>query len=241
MDKLTEIIIYTTAAGACIPLGGFLAWIERIRPDWLEREFRHFIIAFGGGVLIAAVALVLIPEGLVQIYGSPVGVGYVMAGGLVFFYMERSLGYRRRETPQFSAMLLDYIPESLALGGMFSVNATAAPLLALLIGLQNLPEGFNAYRELKTVEGIRPGRVLAQMCLLIPLGPILGVTGWLFLANHGHFLGAIMLFAAGGILYLLFQDIAPQSRMRRHWGPPLGAVCGFSLALMGKILVNHTW
>ena len=46
-----------------------------------------------------------------------------------------------------------------------------------------------------------------------------------------------MLFAAGGILYLTFEDIAPQARLERHWAPPIGAVCGFALALLGEMLL----
>lgn len=46
-----------------------------------------------------------------------------------------------------------------------------------------------------------------------------------------------MLFAAGGILYLTFQDIAPQVRLDRHWAPPLGAVGGFLLGLAGSFIV----
>ena len=238
MHNIVIIIIWTAGAGLCIPAGGLLARIERIRPDWLEQEFRHFIIAFGGGVLVSAVALVLIPEGMTLLRDTPATSLYVLIGGLIFFLIERSLGRRSRETPQFSAMLLDYLPESIALGGMFTIDSSAAPLLAVLIGLQNLPEGFNAYRELITVKGHQPDRILRQMFMLVPLGPILGVFGWLFLSEYGYLVGVVMLLAAGGILYLIFQDIAPQSRMSRHWGPPLGAVCGFSLALLGKILVN---
>jgi len=37
---------------------------------------------------------------------------------------------------------------------------------------------------------------------------------------------------------LLFQDIAPQARLARHWGPPLGAVFGFALGLLGTMLVQ---
>jgi len=77
------------------------------------------------------------------------------------------------------------------------------------------------------------------MFSLVPLGPILGIVGWLFLKNYSSLLGAVMLFATGGILYLNFQDIAPQSRLKHHWGPPLGAVLGFCLALLGDILINN--
>lgn len=238
MQGTTGIIMYTAAAGACIPLGGLVAKIEHIRPRWLEREFRHFVIAFGGGILLAAVALVLIPAGLAYVPHPVVSVFYFIVGGALFFVIERALSLRRRESPQFSATMLDYIPESLALGGAFAVGSDAAPLLALFIGLQNLPEGFNAYRELMSLRGANSGRVLLQMALLIPIGPVMGMLGWLFFSTHTHFLGAVMLVASGGILYLIFQDIAPQSRLIRHWFPPLGAVLGFSVGMLGKLLLG---
>ena len=130
----------------------------------------------------------------------------------------------------------DFLPESLALGGMFAADADGAILLALLIGLQNLPEGFNAWREL-TMARVRAIKVLALMVLLALLGPVCGIVGWFWLVDHDAVLGAIMLFAAGGILYLTFQDIAPQAHLEQHWAPPLGAVFGFALALLGSLVV----
>lgn len=230
-------MLYTAAAGSCVLWGGLLASIARIRPRWLETEFRHSVIAFGGGVLIAAVAFVLVPEGIEFVAAPIAACSILLAGGLVFFGIERFLGAHRRQKPMFSAMLLDYLPESLALGGMFALGATTAPLLAILIGLQNLPEGFNAYRELNAAPGSRPRRTLALMTALIPAGPLCGLLGWVYGAGYPAFLGAVMLFAAGGILYLLFQDIAPQSRLERHWAPTLGAVVGFTVGMLGHLYV----
>lgn len=238
MDPLLTIIVYTVGAGLCMPAGGLLAHFERIRPRWLENELRHFVIAFGGGVLLAAVALVLVPEGVHYVEHGLLGVVFLLAGGLCFFALEYRLGARRQERPQLTAMLLDYLPESLALGGAFAAGAASAPLLAVFIGLQNLPEGFNAYREMRAEGKDNPLRFLALMVLLALLGPLLAVLGWLFLGDFSVALGAVMLFASGGILYLIFQDIAPKSRMQRHWAPPLGAVLGFCLGMLGDILVH---
>lgn len=144
--------------------------------------------------------------------------------------IERALGLRRREAPQAMGMLLDYIPEAIALGGLVVLGAGHA---ALLIGLQNLLEGFNAFRELHAL-GVRSARrTLLIMGSLVAIGPAAGLAGYVLLADFPAVLGAIMLFASGGILYLVFQDIAPQSRLNRHWAPPLGAVVGFSMALFG--------
>lgn len=238
MNELAAIALYTGAAGLCIPLGGLLARIEHIQPRWLEREFRHFVIAFGGGVLLGAVALVLIPEGMKHFNGSQIGVAFLILGGVVFFLIERFLGLHRHESPQLLGMLLDYVPESIALGGMFAIGAGAAPLFAFFIGLQNLPEGFNAYRELIRGQHRSRRNVLLIMLALALLGPAVGLLGWALLADYPYALGAIMLAAAGGILYLIFQDIAPQSRLSRHWAPPLGAIFGFSVGLLGHSLMG---
>ena len=238
MPVILEIVILTAAAGSCIPLGGLIAGFERFRPRWLERELRHFLIAFGGGILLGAVSFVLIPEGISGMNESMFAIPVVLAGGFVFFLIERALGLRRRESPQLMGMVLDYVPEAIALGGLVALESDIAMLLALLIGLQNLPEGFNAYRELKALSGDGKKTMLV-MCSLVALGPIAGLSGFLVLAQHPAVLSAIMLFASGGILYLIFQDIAPQSRMRRHWGPPLGAVFGLCLAMFSTMLVGR--
>ena len=148
MSEIAAILFFTIGAGACIPLGGFVASFERIRKRWLEQELRHFLIALGGGILVGAVSVVLVPVGVASMQGSMWAIPTVLAGGLAFFVIERALGLRRHESPQVMGMLLDYVPEAIALGGLVALRSDMAALLALLIGLQNLPEGFNAFREL---------------------------------------------------------------------------------------------
>ena len=237
MYEILTIMVLTGAAGICIPLGGLIASFERFHPNWLELEFRHFIIAFGGGILLGAVAIVLVPEGVSGMNGSAVAILIILAGGVTFFLIERALGLRRRETPQLMGMLLDYVPEAIALGGLVASSSPIAPLLALLIGLQNLPEGFNSYREIICTKECSPKKTLSFMSKLVIIGPISGLIGYYFLSEYQAILSAIMLFASGGILYLIFQDIAPQSRLNKHWMPPLGAVVGFCVALFSKMMV----
>lgn len=234
-ESVLKIILLTTAAGICIPIGGWVASFERVHSQWLERELRHFIIAFGGGILLGAVTIVLVPEGINNMHDSLWSIPVILSGGLVFFGVERLMGSHNNESPQLMGMILDYIPEAIALGGLMALNPASGPLLALLIGLQNLPEGFNAYRELK--QHNKHDNVLLKMTALVVLGPVAGLVGYWFLADHQSLLGAIMLFASGGILYLIFQDIAPQSKLEKHWAPPLGAVLGFCLALFGHLLM----
>jgi ZIP family zinc transporter len=233
------IVGLTVLAGALIPLGGLLASVESIRPNWLEKEFRHFLIALGGGILLGAVSVVLIPEGQSSMGDSLWAIPAIAAGGVLFFLVERAMGLKRRESPQLMGLMLDFIPEAIALGGLAVVSPETAVLMAVLIAIQNLPEGFNAYRELVSLPGYTSRKTLAFMGSLVLTGPVAGLLGYFFLSDRPMILGAVMLAASGGILYLIFQDIAPQSRLDRHWGPPLGAVAGFCLALFSHDFVTH--
>lgn len=236
MSGVLEVIVLTTLAGSTIPIGGFLAKIERIHPRWLEEEFRHSIIAFGGGVLLAAVALVLVPVGIEEL--NPLtAAAAILIGGVCFMIIDRILATHQNSASQLIAMLLDFVPESLALGATFANGGSVGMLLAILIGLQNLPEGFNAYRELRSSVTMKKHLILPGFCLLVLLGPLAGLIGFYLLSRVPQMVGLTMLFAAGGILYLTFQDIAPQAKLARRWAPALGAVLGFVFGLIAQMVV----
>ena len=234
MSPLATSLLLATLAGAAIPLGALVAQIEAIRPRWLEQEFRHTMIAFGGGVLLAAVSLVLVPEGIRSL-GWPWVCLAFGGGGVIFFLLDRSIERRGDTVAQAMAMLLDFIPEAIAVGAALASGSQIGFLLVLLIALQNLPEGFNAYREIMARGAHSRRTVLAVFTMLVLLGPLAAYLGHSLLAARPMLLGGVMLFAAGGIVYLTFEDIAPQAVLKRHWAPPLGAVAGFLLGIVGKI------
>lgn len=230
-------MIYATLAGVTIPLGGLVASREHIQPRWLEEEFRHSVIAFGGGVLFAAIALVLVPEGMATLAPVP-AIAAFGAGGVAFFLIDRAIERGGGAGAQLLAMLLDFVPESMAMGAILATERATGLLLALIIALQNFPEGFNAFRELRQAQGTRGWKLVLGFAALVPLGPLAAWLGMAQLSNRPGVLGGIMLASAGGILYLTFADIAPQARLERHWAPPLGAVAGFMLGLAGHAVIG---
>jgi ZIP family zinc transporter len=201
-----------------------------------KRELVHGIVAFGGGILVAAVAFALAPEG-VKYLSPAVLAATFCAGGIGFCMLDRQLARQGGSKAQFMAMLMDFVPEAISLGAVFGHDRSLGILLAAFIGAQNLPEGFNAYREV-IASGVKPGRTLAALFAISFLGPVAGCTGYFFLQGNPALTAGIMSFAAGGILYLIFQDIAPQSTMRRRWAPPLGAVLGFTVGMVGKQIIG---
>jgi len=236
MDSLLSALGLALVAGVAIPLGGHAATIRGLGPNWLQTELRHSVIAFGGGVLIAAVALVLVPEGI-KVLSPFEAVCAFAAGGIAFFYLDALVARRGGAASQFLAMLLDFVPEALALGAALATGQPVGVLLAFLMAFQNLPEGFNAFRELAETGRFSRRKILALFWLLALIGPLCAGTGYAVLAGYPVVIGAIMVFAAGGIVYLTFQDIAPQTALEERRAPALGAVGGFLLGLLGHMLI----
>lgn len=236
MSDWVSIFFLTFFAGLAMVLGALLAMIEKIHSQWLEREFRHTVIAFGGGILVSAIALVLVHEGMKNLSTIQV-IGSFGLGGIVFMLIDMFLNKHKENVSQLAAMLLDFIPEVVALGVLYLIDKNYAFLLCFLIIMQNIPEGFNAYRELKITFGYRKSTIIFAFFAMSFIGPIAGLSGYFFLTESPQIISGIMLFASGGILYLVFQDIAPQAKLKRHWAPSLGAVAGFLFGMVGKMFI----
>ncbi|MFW8635802.1 ZIP family metal transporter [Cribrihabitans pelagius] len=236
MQPVLYAVLLSAAAGLSMPLGGLLAVYEHIRNPVVRDAVLHAVAAFGGGALAAAVALVLVPEAA-EALPPLAAVALFLAGGVAFYLVDGLLERRGGSWALLLAMMLDFLPEAMALGAMLVDQAGTAYVLAVMIFLQNVPEGFAAFRELCRKD--RPAwPVLAGFAGLAALGPLCAVAGTLWLAEAPGVLGAVMIFAAGGILYLLFQDIAPKARGEASNAPALGAVAGFALGLAGHLLAG---
>jgi ZIP family zinc transporter len=237
MPTLYLVMLTSLLAGLTMAIGAILASFEHIQPNWHKEEFQHSITAFGAGSLLSAVALVLVPEGIALFTPLWASVFFLL-GAISFMALDAYLNKINTPASQMAAMLSDFIPESIALGAAFAYETNTAFLLAGLIALQNFPEGFSAYRELVRDSLSRSKRIIIIFALMALLGPIAGVIGFVWLANYPEVISALMLFASGGILYSIFQDIAPQIPIKNRLTPPMGAVLGFLFGMIGLMITT---
>jgi len=236
MSDILQVILYSLASGATVILGGFLAKLKVIPDSVLGREISHGIIAFGGGVLIAAVALVLVPQGI-AVLSLPILILVFFFGAISFLFLDRFIAQHGGRAAQLMAMLMDFIPEAIALGAIFSTDRKTGLLLALLIGLQNLPEAYNSFGDLRR-SGFSANKALLILAPFSLAGIAAAVAGYSFLSGQPHLVAGLMVFAAGAILYLVFQDIAPMAKLRNHWTPAIGATLGFLLGMIGEKILS---
>ncbi|GGE32599.1 divalent cation transporter [Marinicauda pacifica] len=228
-------LLLATLAGITIPIGAMLARFDMVHPSWTTPAARHGFLSFGGGVLIAAVALVLVPQGVEHV--SPaVALFAFAAGGAVFYALDAFLA-RFGNFGQLMAMLLDFVPEAIALGALMALGESGLAI-ALMITLQNLPEGFNAYHGMDEPTRTRARLLLLVFAGLVVFGPLAAWFGQAVLAENTGLLGVILLFSAGGVTFLTVQDVIPESHLDTRRAPALGAVAGFALGLAGDLYLG---
>lgn len=233
MKILLQIIIYSALSGFAILIGAFFANFFNIKKA--QEKIVRGVTAFGGGVLISAVAFALTPKAI-EILSTHLLIVIFIIGTLFFLLVDMYITSRAGSFAQVMAMMLDFIPEAIALGAAFAHHIHFGMLLAFFIGLQNLPEGFNSYEEM-IEKGYKAKEIFVILIPISLLGVLSAIFGFLFLSESPKTVAGIMLFAGGGIIYLMFQHIAPLSRVRKSWTPALGASLGFLFGMVGEKLL----
>lgn len=235
MSEVVTIILYSSLAGFPVILGGSVSAIFQAHDIKLKQEINHWVIAFGGGALLSAIAFALVPKALEHLAITQLSMAF-LGGTFCFMGMDIWMSKKGGSLAQLVSMMMDYLPEALALGASFATDSSFGLILALFIGLQNLPEGFSSYIELR--QKLSRTKTLILMSLLSTVGIFAALTGRFVLADHFIIVAFILAFAAGGILYLIFQDIAPLSKRKNDWIPATGACMGFLVGILGEALIG---
>jgi ZIP family zinc transporter len=234
---LLKLILFSGFAGITVLIGGLLANLfnHHIKETPFKYEITHTMMAFGSGIILSALALVLIPSGMEHLDLFPLSISF-LTGAVLFMYMDRYLAKKGGQTATLLAMMMDFIPESIALGAVFVLEPQMATLLAVFIGLQNLPEAFNSFRDL-VQSGFTVKKTLVIFFFLSFAGVAGALIGHFFLSDYENLTAHLMTFASGGILYLLIQDIIPDSKLEKSYLTSLGATVGFLVGIIGEKVI----
>lgn len=234
---LFKLILFSGFAGVTVFIGGLLANLfdHHVKDSPVKYEIVHTLMSFGAGIILSAIALVLVPKGMetLSVWGV---IGSFSLGAILFMLIDKRLAKSGGQQATLLAMMMDFVPESIALGAVFAIEPQMALLLAVFIGLQNLPEAFNSFRDL-VQSGFSIKKTLVIFFILSFFGIISALIGHFFLRQHPDLTAHLMVFASGGILYLLIQDIIPESKLADNHLTSLGATLGFLIGIAGEMLI----
>jgi ZIP family zinc transporter len=238
---VTEALVYGLLAAAPLLVGGAVALRWRVPPRTLG-----LVMAFGAGVLIAAVAYELALEAFTTApwSGAP-AIGF-FAGVATFFLgdlaIDRMGGARRKHAEGTGAgggvalaivlgIVLDGIPESAVIGmTLLSGELSAAVFVAVV--LSNLPESIAATAGLRE-SGHRPARIMALWALVAGVSGLAALAGYVLLDGASENVVAFVLaFAGGAILTMLADTMMPEAFEKGGRLAGVVTSLGFALAFV---------
>jgi len=216
-----------------------------------SKRYLDLMLGFAAGVMLAAsVFSLLIPA--IDDGGVWVTVGGMLLGALVLHLIDRLVPHehfiRGREGPSsrlrkiwlfILAITIHNFPEGLAVGvGFGGGSLSAAIALAIGIGLQNMPEGLAVALPL-TGEGYSRGRALLYATLTGLVEPIGGLLGVSLVLIAKPILPWGLAFAAGAMLFVISDEIIPESHRNGHERlATLGVMVGFAVMMLLDVLLG---
>ncbi|KXS43677.1 MULTISPECIES: ZIP family metal transporter [unclassified Candidatus Frackibacter] len=232
MDNLTKVIIYSSLAGSTILVGGYLGTKD------ISERLLSFMLSFGAGILLSVISFSLIPESYrgAGMLGSS---GSFILGGIFFLVIDDFIEKRFSSGVGIAlGTFLDDLPEAISMGiGFATGGGGLGTVLAVSVFLHNIPEGF-----LTTEEMINEGNFKKRFAYLIAgiialINPIGAIIGFKFLVGLSKFwLGSIMAFAGGAILYMITDEMIPRAVSNGGKFEVMGVLIGFlSSFLLGEI------
>jgi ZIP family zinc transporter len=133
------------------------------------------------------------------------------------------------------AITLHNIPEGLAVGVAFGALAAGYPAaslagaiaLALGIGIQNFPEGVAVSVPLRR-EGLSRMKSFWYGQLSGVVEPVAGVIGAALVVLMRPILPYALSFAAGAMIYVVVEELIPESQIEKGEVATIGAMLGFA-------------
>lgn len=234
---MLQMILFAGFAGITVFIGGLLGnyFNHHFKDSPVKPMISHGMMAFGSGIILSALALVLVPEGMEELDVLPLIFSFLL-GAVVFCWLDYFLAKKGGKIGTLLAMMMDFIPESIALGATFVSDPSTATLLAIFIGLQNLPEAFNSFRDLVT-SGFKVKTTLLIFFIMSFSGILGALLGQYFLTDSPQVTAHLMIFSSGGILYLVTQDIIPDVKLENSYAISLGSTLGFLVGMVGDKLI----
>jgi ZIP family zinc transporter len=237
--KLSE-ALWIIAAGSGTTLGAIaLVFVRRPSDRMLD-----VLLGFAGGVMLAATAFSLLVPALDRgslvtvLVGFGLGAAVLRAMDALIPHVHARFSERGHEDASqhralmlISALTIHNVPEGMAVGVAFAAGgADLGVPIALAIGIQNIPEGFVAGAPLLGMTGRATAIGIAALTGFVePPAAFAAFAGLDLLAA---LLAGALAFAAGAMLYVVVDEIIPESHGRgNERDATIAFLLGFALML----------
>jgi len=236
-------VLWGLVSGGALLVGAAIGWFLP-----LSRRMSGVLMAFGAGVLVAALAFELTLEAYER-GGVGATVGGLLAGGAAFALGDlgidrRGGAHRKRSAPRTAGVpaalvlgaLLDGIPESVAIGvGLVEGQSVGVAFVAAVF-LSNVPEAAASAKGMRAGDH-SAGFVFGLWSLVVVASALAAGFGNLALAGAPTEVVAVTLaFAAGAILTMLADTMVPDAHEEAGSVAGILTLAGFATAFLLTLL-----
>ena len=244
---MTMVLLTALGVGGATVFGSVLGFVFKN----ISHKFSDIVLSFAAGVMLCAAVTGLILPSLEYESFSPllITVAGVLAGA--FFlnvldklvpHLHRLAGADQEAHPENSeklnkillfvmAIAIHNLPEGIAAGvGFGSGNDAQAFTIAAGIALQNIPEGMVIIGPMLAA-GMKPGRTF--LCAMITgVIEVLGtMLGYFSVSLSAAILPFALAFAGGTMLYVISDEMIPETHHSETRGITYALLLGFCLML----------
>lgn len=246
-----EALIYSTLAGSATGLGALVLMLFG-SPG---KKVLSVFLGFAGGIMVGISLFELLPESI-EFGTLPAAIiGFLLGAAMMYAFdlfiphshpstdeslvvenpeklkMSAASPMRRTGYLVFFGIALHNIPEGLAIGAGLEAHPDVGLAIAIAIGLHNLPEGLAIAGPLKA-GGLTIMRVFLLTLLAGLMTPIGTGIGLLVLNVSPVLIGGSLAFAAGAMVYIVNDELIPQSNMMNSHLGNGGLIAGLVVALI---------
>ena len=241
------VLLTALGVGGATVIGAVLGFMFKN----ISHKFSDTVLSFAAGVMLAAAVIGLILPSLEYggAFGLPVTVVGIFCGALCLNLLDRLVPHLHRlagadqeshpaQTEKLNKVLLfvmaiaiHNLPEGIAAGVGFGTGDTGeAVTIAAGIALQNIPEGMVIIGPMLAA-GMSRGRTLA-IALMTGVVEVLGtLIGFFAVSISAAILPFALAFAGGTMLYVISDEMIPETHHADASGVTYALLVGFCLML----------
>src|SRR5215208_1716795 len=232
-------------AGAALIIGAAIAYLAPV-----PRRIIAGVMAFGGGVLISALAFELMDEAYHRGGLRATAAGF-LSGAAMFtvanWYLSRNgAKHRKRSGSQQPSeadhpgsglalavgALLDGVPESIVIGASMIGGGPVSTITVLAVFLSNVPEGLSSAAGMKQA-GQSARFIFGVWASIAGLSSLAALIGYAMVSRFApEWIAAVTAFAEVAILAMLADTMIPEAFEEAHNFTGLITVVGFLLAFV---------